>query len=997
MNLSSKIFVVSLVGVFYSFSFTEVVAATCYSVGSCDSSDVTCTEQIDFGQPYKYETYCQSSTIKCADSGPGYCGGTSGWTCFPAGTKVTMANENQERQISDSQISGDRSQPAYTSYGEATKNIEDVKAGDKILSQSETGERSISTVSKLDQPVREHMCQIDFTDGDTLKLTNEHPLMTNDGWKSINPSKTAEENPKLIVKPLGKGDLVTRQNGKAGVVKSISCWSQTIQAYNLILEKGAHTYFADGYLAHNKGAELLTCPAGTVRTCGVPAETSCPTFGSCPFPYVNTGVWCDQTGSENNGNLQDWYLCQTNCSCVPEDSTNPSCSLTFAPSSPQCASANVAIYPNASDNVGINIVRTYANTDTNGGWGGAWDGIVESGTGNVTWTTGNYSHTAGTHVIAANVWDTSSTINYGVSGNFYQCSANYTLLPPVNGGWTGFGACSGCSQSRTCTNPAPSCGGAACSGSATQACGDVNGACGSSNGGQFVSAPSSNLCGGSAVWVDNIGTDGTFNWTCSGTCAGASTSCSATRNFAPTFSSLILKDNLGSTVAAEVSNKNQICQSAFNNSRTINVTVNGADANGGGDITNIQLRWNGISLTRTSLVNGVANFSHTFTTAQNNVNTNNFEVNITDSVGNTTGWVSSGRGFKVWSCNVLVTEAIFDGSAGQACNNTGFTLVADASMGYSGTSYKNMSGGADATTNLLWGSSYLPLVNGGTVSSPDGDLAATGRFTRLIDLGVGTTICPSAAQFNVGTNISAYSTTPQIKVDLSYIRDQEGWFQGKGVDIRAKVGITSGVPITANSILSADNLSIGVSNNGMVSAPSFSNTNGWNVNWQYGLPHNWYLNKSVTDPHQYSYQTIYNEYHSKLGLGLTGVTTIGTGNTGIMFVNGNLSIDSDITVPTNQYLMVVVSGSINIGVGTSRVDGIYVASGGINAIGNVDNQLVINGVLYATNGSNIRLARSYNVKMTNNTTPAVVVNYRPDMIFALPGIISKVLSGWKEL
>jgi len=64
-----------------------------------------------------------------------------------------------------------------------------------------------------------------------------------------------------------------------------------------------------------------------------------------------------------------------------------------------------------------------------------------------------------------------------------------TQCCPVNGGWSawsswsGWSACSSCSQSRTqtrtCTNPSPSCGGAACSGSSTetqtQSCGAVNG------------------------------------------------------------------------------------------------------------------------------------------------------------------------------------------------------------------------------------------------------------------------------------------------------------------------------------------------------------------------------------------------------------------------------------------------------------------------------------------------------------------------------------------
>ena len=44
-----------------------------------------------------------------------------------------------------------------------------------------------------------------------------------------------------------------------------------------------------------------------------------------------------------------------------------------------------------------------------------------------------------------------------------------------DGGWSSWGNCSSCSQSRSCTNPSPACGGSSCSGSNSQHCGDVNG------------------------------------------------------------------------------------------------------------------------------------------------------------------------------------------------------------------------------------------------------------------------------------------------------------------------------------------------------------------------------------------------------------------------------------------------------------------------------------------------------------------------------------------
>ncbi|MDD2921342.1 MAG: Hint domain-containing protein [Anaerolineales bacterium] len=138
------------------------------------------------------------------------------WTCFAAGTKVKME-------------------------GNESKNIEEVVVGDRVVSQDEQGNRSVSTVTKLDQPIREHMCRVSFANSQELKMTTEHPVMTKEGWKSITPSATAEENPELIVASLQKGDEVLRDDGGYGRVADISCWSAKTPAYNLILGEGAHT------------------------------------------------------------------------------------------------------------------------------------------------------------------------------------------------------------------------------------------------------------------------------------------------------------------------------------------------------------------------------------------------------------------------------------------------------------------------------------------------------------------------------------------------------------------------------------------------------------------------------------------------------------------------------------------------------------------------------------------------------------------------------------
>jgi len=56
----------------------------------------------------------------------------------------------------------------------------------------------------------------------------------------------------------------------------------------------------------------------------------------------------------------------------------------------------------------------------------------------------------------------------------------------------------------------------------------INGACGSSSGQSYSSAPTTNLCSaGSLTWTDGVGSDGDWNWTCSGSNGGTNASCSA--------------------------------------------------------------------------------------------------------------------------------------------------------------------------------------------------------------------------------------------------------------------------------------------------------------------------------------------------------------------------------------------------------------------------------------------------------------------------------------
>lgn len=164
--------------------------------------------------------------------------------------------------------------------GGGSKNIEEVVIGDTVVSQDEWGRRASSTVTELIQPVSDNMCKIEFEDGDKLEVTKSHPLMTDEGWKAIDVGAVAKERESVPVTKLEVGDRMVKVDGTNPVVSEIACWDEQVQTYNLTVDND-HTYFAGGYLAHNKGELATDC----VPPFSCPANSACTPQGG---NYCNT-------------------------------------------------------------------------------------------------------------------------------------------------------------------------------------------------------------------------------------------------------------------------------------------------------------------------------------------------------------------------------------------------------------------------------------------------------------------------------------------------------------------------------------------------------------------------------------------------------------------------------------------------------------------------------------------------------------------------------------
>ncbi|MFA6255020.1 MAG: polymorphic toxin-type HINT domain-containing protein [Patescibacteria group bacterium] len=171
--------------------------------GDCTRPDKVCGDSIkECGEA------CESGSDCGEDTECNLC--ICGVPCFLAGTQISLA-------------------------GGSSLAIEEIKVGDLVISYNEkTKTLEPSVVLKT----FEHQASQYLVINQEIKVTSDHPLYVNNQWLKASQIKI--------------GDKLLREDGQAIIVSAVEMQTGDVLVYNLEVDQN-HNYFAQGYLAHNKG------------------------------------------------------------------------------------------------------------------------------------------------------------------------------------------------------------------------------------------------------------------------------------------------------------------------------------------------------------------------------------------------------------------------------------------------------------------------------------------------------------------------------------------------------------------------------------------------------------------------------------------------------------------------------------------------------------------------------------------------------------------------
>ncbi|MFZ2024765.1 MAG: hypothetical protein WAV51_00585 [Microgenomates group bacterium] len=123
---------------------------------------------------------------------------------------------------------------------------------------------------------------------------------------------------------------------------------------------------------------------------------------------------------------------------------------------------------------------------------------------------------------------------------------------------------------------------------------------------------------------------------------------------------------------------------------------------------------------------------------------------------------------------------------------------------------------------------------------------------------------------------------------------------------------------------------------------------------------------------------------------------IGATEQTVLFVNGNVTINNNITIASGGFFAIVASGNITLDPAVTELHGIYIASNATNnavfSSGNGSTQLVVTGSVIADN-----FALERDLVSLNATAPGEIFMFNPQLLFTMPDTMKETPYVWQEV
>jgi hypothetical protein len=173
-------------------------------------------------------------------------------TITSSSTRTSSPPQQTQHTVSDNQLSCCFTGETRIWMADGSfKRIEELVIGDKVK-----GRHTVNTISGIETPVVGNRLLYSINQSNPF-FTGEHPFFAlNKGWVAMQPNTTKSDH-NMDVKLMELEDTLETLSGDEQILdlafEENPEWADRL-TYNLLLD-GDHTYFANGYLVHNKAGD----------------------------------------------------------------------------------------------------------------------------------------------------------------------------------------------------------------------------------------------------------------------------------------------------------------------------------------------------------------------------------------------------------------------------------------------------------------------------------------------------------------------------------------------------------------------------------------------------------------------------------------------------------------------------------------------------------------------------------------------------------------------